>query len=418
MPWYLYLALKQLFTGGQRKFFTAISVLSVALGVGLMIIVLSVMGGFRNEIYKMMVETQGDIVVRCDGTLADPTPVQKLIEKVPGVVATTDFAQGVVGIQFEQRWEFPGIQGIDVDSVNRVMAIDHHMVEGSSADLDDDSIILSSRLARTIGAGVGSRVEVYSPALFENAQSSSVVLPKELRVAGIFQLNNQQLDSSLVIVTLREMQDLYNLGRSVHGIEVKITPGLDVTAETDRINAALVAGQGVLIPRIPGLWAVSWEETNQAILFAIQLEKRLMTFMLLFVVLVAGFLTMSLLLVMVLRKTREIGLLGALGASRLQIALCFSLQGVGIGVVGALCGLGLGFTLLHFRNDIVHFLTRLTQSQSALESVYQVSDLPAVTAASDLVVIVSAAIVLSTLAGIIPAVVAARLKPAEALRNE
>jgi len=418
MPWYLYLALKQLFTGGQRKFFTAISVLSVALGVGLMIIVLSVMGGFRNEIYKMMVETQGDIVVRCDGSFANPAAVQAVIEKVPGVVATTDFAQGVVGIEFQQKWEFPGIQGINVNTVEKVMAIEHHLIEGTLADLDDDSIIVSSRLAQSLGIGVGSKVEVYSPALFENTQSHDLILPKELTVAGLFQLNNQQLDSSLVIVTLREMQDLYQLGHSVHGIEVKIAPGLDVTEETGRINNALIAAQGTLLPAIPGLWAVSWEETNSAILFAIQLEKRLMTFMLLFVVLVSGFLTMSLLLVMVLRKTREIGLLGALGASRLQIALCFSLQGVAIGVVGAAAGLGLGKLMLYFRNDIVHFLTHLTQSQQTLEQVYQVSDLPAVTAASDLVVIISSAIVLSTLAGIIPAIVAARLKPAEALRNE
>ena len=418
MPWYLYLALKQLFASGQRIFFTAISILSVALGVWLMIVVLSVMGGFRAGIHGMMVSTQGDIVVRANEPFDHPEAVQQLIEKVPGVVATTDFAQGVAMVEYEHRPEFPTIQGFNVNSVDRVMAIDEHLLRGSLADLDDDSIILSSELATSIGADLGSKVEVYSPLMLERLQSDEILLPKELTVVGIFQIGHQQLDSSTVIVTLREMQDLYGLGRAVHGIAVKTASELDADDVADRINAALSAAQGSLLPQIPGLWALSWEEINRSILYAIQLEKHLMTFILLFVVLVAGFLTMSLLLVMVLKKTREIGLLGALGASRRQIALCFSLQGVTIGVVGTAGGLVLGFTSLHFRNTIVHALTRMTESQKTLESVYQFSDLPSHTAASDVVVIVVSAILLSTLAGIIPAIVAARLKPAEALRNE
>jgi lipoprotein-releasing system permease protein len=418
MPWYLYLALKQLFAGGQRIFFTSISIVSVALGVTLMLVVLGVMGGFRSGIHNMMIGTQGDIVVRADGPFNRPEAVQKIIEKVPGVVATTDFAQGIVGIEYQHRPEFPGIQGIDVNSVDRVLAVDAHLLRGSLEDLDDDSIILSSQLAVSVGADVGSKIEIYSPLMLERAGTGEILLVKELTVVGIFEIGHQQLDSSTVIVTLREMQDLYGLGRAVHGIQVKIAPGLDADDVAERINAALAAAQGVVLPVIPGLWAVSWEQTNRGILYAIQLEKHLMTFILLFVVLVAGFLTMSLLLVMVLRKTREIGLLGALGASRRGIALCFSIQGVAIGVVGTAAGLCLGFALLHFRNDIVHFLTRITQSQKILESVYQFPDLPAQTAGSDLAVIIVAAILLSTLAGIIPAIVAARLKPAEALRNE
>ena len=144
----------------------------------------------------------------------------------------------------------------------------------------------------------------------------------------------------------------------------------------------------------------------------------MMTFVLLFVVLVAAFLTMSLLLVLVLKKTREIGLLGALGASRRQIALCFCLQGVGIGVVGTAAGLGLGFTVLHFRNDLVRALTHLTGGQELLARFYQFSELPAHLESRDVVFIVVAALLLSTLAGIIPAVMAARLKPVEALRSE
>src|SRR5208337_4272726 len=128
--------------------------------------------------------------------------------------------------------------------------------------------------------------------------------------------------------------------------------------------------------------------------------------------------TMSLLLVLVLKKTREIGLLGALGAGRRAIALCFCLQGVCIGIVGTAGGLVLGFTFLHFRNDVVRLVTRFTGSQAILERFYQFSDLPAHTSGRDLVIVIASAIVLSTLAGIIPAAIAGGMKPAEALRNE
>ncbi len=144
----------------------------------------------------------------------------------------------------------------------------------------------------------------------------------------------------------------------------------------------------------------------------------MMLFVLLFVVLVAAFLTMSLLLVLVLKKTREIGLLGALGASRPMIALCFCLQGVVVGLVGTAGGVALGFTFLHFRNDVVHAITHFTGGQQLLAQFYQFSELPEHLENRDLLIIVLSALVLSTLAGVIPAVIAARLKPVEALRSE
>jgi lipoprotein-releasing system permease protein len=164
--------------------------------------------------------------------------------------------------------------------------------------------------------------------------------------------------------------------------------------------------------------AFSWRNSFADFLWVLQLEKNMMMFMMLFVVLVAAFLTMSLLLVLVMKKTREIGLLGALGASRRQIALCFCLQGVVVGVVGTLGGLVLGFTFLHFRNDVVHAITRFTGGQQLLAQFYQFQELPAHLEMRDLIVIIVSALVLSTLAGIIPAVMAARLKPVEALRSE
>jgi len=140
--------------------------------------------------------------------------------------------------------------------------------------------------------------------------------------------------------------------------------------------------------------------------------------LLLFIILVASFSIMSSLLTTVVRKTREIGLLGALGASPRQIAACFCVQGFLIGLIGTASGLALGFGFLHVRNDLLLLFTKLTGSQATLERFYQFSRVPAHIESIDLVVIIVGTIAISTLAGIFPAWRASRLKPVEALRNE
>jgi lipoprotein-releasing system permease protein len=153
-------------------------------------------------------------------------------------------------------------------------------------------------------------------------------------------------------------------------------------------------------------------------MWVLQMEKSMMLFILMFVVLVAAFMVTSLLLVLVLKKTREIGLLGALGAKRSQIAWCFCAQGMFIGICGVLSGLALGYTLLHFRNEAVMLLSRLAGNENIFAQFYQLTRLPAYTETSDLVVIIAGSLILSTLAGVLPAIIAARLKPVEALRSE
>jgi lipoprotein-releasing system permease protein len=126
----------------------------------------------------------------------------------------------------------------------------------------------------------------------------------------------------------------------------------------------------------------------------------------------------SSLLIAVVRKTREIGVLAALGATPRQLAACFCLQGFLIGLLGTAGGVALGFTFLHYRNAVVRLLTEMTQSQEALLRFYQFSQLPSYTSSGDLVLIITSSIVISTLAGLLPAWRAARLKPVEALRSE
>jgi lipoprotein-releasing system permease protein len=382
----------------------------VALGVALLVISTSVRGGFGYEIRRMIVDTQGEVQVRGEGLIADAAGLQARLATVPGVVATTPFAEGVVQIKFENKAVIPAMQGIDINRVSSVVPLERFIRAGRLDDLDDDSIILSSKLALSLGVRIGSRVEVYSPLLLEKLKNDEVLLPRELRVVGIFEVGHQQLDSSVVLVTLRSMQELYGLGAAIHGVNVKIAPKLDADVVATRINGAL--------PPAAQARARSWMEANQDFLFILQLEKNMIFFLLTFIIIVSAFSVTSSLLISVVRKTREIGLLGALGARPMQVAACFCFQGLLIGATGTVAGLGLGLGTLHFRNELVAAFTRLTASEEVLVRFYQFSQLPAHTAPGDVGLIVACSVVISTLAGLLPAWRAARLKPVEALRNE
>lgn len=412
MPWYLYLALKQLFpTGRKFPFFTAISVLGVALGVAVLVISTSVMDGFGYRIRQMAVDTQGDVQVLIDGGTNNPAGFQAQLGQIPGVVAATPFVNGVGVIEHELRPALPALRGIDVASVTQVVPLEKYTTPSDAfANLDDDSVVLGRQLALTIGANVGDTVEIHTPLEYEKLKNDELLLPRELHVVGLFEIDHPALDSSLVLLTLRTMQDLYGRRGSVDGYDVKIAAGADPDQMAARINAAL--------PPELHAQAFSWIETNHDLLFILQLEKNMIFFLLTFIIIVAAFSVTSSLLISVVRKTREIGLLGALGGKPRQVAACFCFQGFFIGVAGTVGGFALGFGVLYFRDDIVYAFTRITQSEAALQRFYQFSHLPSHSPPAYMAAIVICTIGISTLAGLLPAWRAARLKPVEALRSE
>jgi lipoprotein-releasing system permease protein len=409
VPWYIHLALRQLFPTGRRfPFFTVISTLGVTLGVALLIIVMGVMGGFAYEIRHKIVDTEGDVQVKARGWIQDYPSVVKRVESVPGVAAATPYALDNVMIKFGSKSAYPVLRGLDLASVESVTPLNSYMVVGTLDDLDDDSIILSAQLAQSIGANVGDTIEVYSTLIIQKFSEDAVFLPRQVKIVGILEIGHQQLDSSTVYGTLRLAQDLYGLGSTVHGINVRLSPGVNEDDAAARINAVLPED----------IRAFSWEDSFSDFLWVLNLERNMIFFLLLFIVIVAAFSVMSSLLISVVRKTREIGLLGALGGRPLEVAACFCAQGLLIGILGTGAGLALGFTALAFRNDVVLWITRVTQRQEVMRRFYQFSELPSHTTGSTVALIVVMTIVISTLAGLLPAWKAARLKPVEALRSE
>jgi lipoprotein-releasing system permease protein len=409
MPWFLYLALKQLFPGGKRfPFLTAISVVGVALGVAVLVVVTSVMGGFRYEIRHMIVDTEGDVQVRGEYGIPDYRSVARQIEQVTGVEATTPFVTDFVMLLFQDKPIGTKLVGLDPASVEKVIQLGHYLIAGSFDDLDDDSVILSSGVANSLGATVGDSLEVASPLIYQKMKSDEYVLPRRVRIAGIIHMGNQQLDTDTVYCTLRLAQDLYDKGQGVDGLYVRLKAGSNEDDAAALLNAKLP----------PNFRAQTWMDIYSDFLWVLSLEQNMIFFLLLFIVIVAAFSVTSSLLISVIRKTREIGLLGALGAGPMEVAACFCAQGWLIGIFGTLVGLGLGFGALAVRNDIVLWITRITQRQAVLERFYQFSELPSHPDAHYITLIIVLTIIISTLAGLLPAWRAARLKPVEALRSE
>lgn len=411
MPWFLYLAFKQLFPTGRRfPFFTFMSGLGVSVGVALLVVATSIMGGFGHGIRSMIVDTQGEIQVGSRSLIRDANKLADVVEKFPGVAGASPYARGIVLLLHENRPEYPGIVGVDLNRVEKVIPLNRYMLQGRLEDLDDDSIILSASLAGRLGARVGSEVEVYTPLAFEKLKNDEIMLPRALRVVGVFQIGHQHLDKSLAIAPLRLVQELYGLGKNVHGLNVRLNPGVDEFKTAAAMNDQLFT--------LGDIRAQTWFESESDFQSIVRFEKYMIFFLLAFIVVVAALSIMSSLLISVVRKTREIGLLGALGGSSMQVALCFCAQGFLLGLVGTTAGLGIAWVVLTFRNEIVQVLARLTVGPEVFEQFYGFVNLPSHTTASDLVTIIIGSVVASTLAGLVPAWRAAKLKPVEALRSE
>jgi lipoprotein-releasing system permease protein len=374
-------------------------------------VVISVFNGFGYEIRSKIADTFGDLRVVNGGLLGDPDGLAEILEAKESVDTAVPYAQGIVMVLYENKPLAPIVEGIDVRSDREVQKYGNYLLDGSMDDFDDDSILVSSGFAGQLGLSVGDEVEMYTPLMMLKlleSDGSDVLLPRLVRIGGIFQTGWQRVDENTVISTLRLMQDLYNLGDGAHGIRVELKSGFETEREGREITESL--GRPY--------YAQTWMDANGDYLSIIKLEKRMMFFLLFIIVIVASFSIMSSLLTFVIRKTREIGLFAAMGATPRQLAACFCFQGMIIGVAGTLLGIGFGRTLLYFRNDITSTLSSLLSVADSMNQIYGFAYLPARVQSGDLIVISLLSILIATLAGLVPAYKASKMNPVEALRSE
>lgn len=412
MKWWLYIALKQLFpTGKVVSFFAAVSLLGVALGVLGLFGTQSVMNGFHSEISLKLRDTTGDVIIRNYGRpMHSLETLKELLKSMPEVESVEFVAQGPVMMVVNNVPVFPMLRSYDTISGECALPIrEKKFVRmGSIDDLDDDSIILGQRLAASVGAGVGDKVDVFSPTMLDKIKRDEVPMAASLDVVGLLATDYSQVDSNIALVSLRRMRDLYNLGDGSHSIAIRLKESAKDSAEA---FAKKLVDEDI-VPR--SYYVTTWLGANEAFLRVIKMEKVMMSLIIFLIILVASFSICISLYTSVLRKTREIGLSAAMGARPLQIAATYCFQGFAIGLFGSILGLLLTFLLLHFRAPIAEFIV----GREALIEFYHFARLPVKYELKDALWACGFSIVLCTLAGFLPAIRAARLKASEAMRNE
>lgn len=428
LPFSLFLALRYL--KPKRTFvsiITLISIIGVMLGVTVLILVISVMTGFDRELRKKVIDWDAHILVTTEDVLQDWRDLTVKIRNTPDVVATAPYVQGPVIVEFQNRRLAPMIRGVDPAEEEKVTPLQKFIKKGSM-NLEGDSAVIGVELARKLQIDVGDKLTIYSPGNLSEIMDGikrlektkgaeerqaidklrEVVLPKELTVTGIFETGHYLHDSEFLLVPIFIGQELYGLGDALHGITVRTVDPYGADKVKRDIQRFLA----------PPQYAQTWIDMNNQYFEAVRLERTVMFFLLFFIIIVAAFGIMNTLITVTVQKTRDIGIMKAIGANIWQIVWVFLGQGVVVGVFGTVTGLAAGMTLIRYRNEFSQWLANTLHIEIFPKQVYQFSEIPAEVVPKDVAIICIGAFVICWIFALLPAYRAARLDPVKALRYE
>lgn len=403
----LFLAFKYL--KPKRSFLsvvTLLSLLGVTLGVAVLIVVLSVMTGFDETWRERILSFNAHIKVsEYGGIVRRPETLLTALRGVKGITGAAPNLEGFVFVQAGENFHTPMLRGIDPDLERTVSQVPNYMIAGEFS-VGYGEIIVGSDVALRLGLGLGDKVLVYSPQNF--VARDELRLPEELAVSGIFEVGMYEIDAGYVLTSLETARSIYNVEEGVHSIQVMTSDPMSAPVVARDIRAALG----------PFFEARTWIDLNRQLFTALQTEKNMMFFLLIFITIVAAFGITNTLITLTVQKTHEIGLLKALGFANRRIVGIFLWIGAAQGVLGTGCGLGLGLLALKYRNELLNFISAQFRVDLLPKELYQLSQIPSRTAPSDVITVCVTVLIICTLAGLIPAWRAARLEPVEALRNE
>lgn len=417
-----FIARRYLTAKGKETFLsviTLISVAGVALGVMALIVVQSVMNGFEVDLRDKILGTTAHISVLHIGKegIRDWEGISRRVETVPGVVGTAPFVYFEGILSSKQDSIGVAVRGVDRLTNRRISNIENKMVAGSmdfnvargtpyapmlpgGDALPEDGIVLGSELAKNLGVGLNDTVTLISPQVIWNPLAPVPPRMKNFRVVGIFDVGMFEFDSTLAYVDLATAQEFLGIHDKVNGLEVKVDDIYQAPAIGKRINDVI------------GLpyYARDWTTTHEQLWAMLALEKHTMFVILTLIIIVAAFNILATLIMIVIEKTREIGILKAMGATNAMVVRIFVWQGFVIGGCGTAIGLGAGLALCAVlkRYQFIHLPAE----------VYAMRTLPVLISPWDIVLTCLVALLISTAATLYPAWRASRLEPVEAIQYE
>ena len=394
----LYISWRYLITKRKEKFISLISVISVlgiAIGVMALIIVIGVMTGFDKDLRDKIVGNYSHITITGLNGI-DDKEYGKILSKIsanPDIKGISPYVQGQVLLKEGTQSIAVGLRGIDPATESSVTRITKGMVAGSINDLGQDRVVIGKELALYLGLGINSNLVTYS--------AFSKDKERILKVAGIFSSGMYDYDLNLIFTDTKTAQDIMGLNNKYTAIAVKLA---DLNS-ADKVKLELINALGF------NYSIKTWMEANSNFFAALKLEKLTMFIILTLIILVASFNIISTLVVMVVEKTRDIGILKAVGMSSGRIRKIFTYEGLIIGALGIISGTIGGLLLCG--------LLKKYQFIKLPQDIYYIDRLPvSIEFWPDIVLIISAAALITFISTIYPAYKASRLNPVEALRYE
>jgi lipoprotein-releasing system permease protein len=392
------------------SFISLISMLGIGLGVAALIVVLSVMNGFQQELRTRILGVVSHIQVYGEGGELDNwAATLNAVSRHPRVLAAAPYVQGQGMLTLEDKVRGTVVRGIVPDAEDKVADFARHMKIGSLDLLvpGEFRIILGMELANALNVGIGDKVTLITP---QGLVTPAAVLPriKQFKVVGVFEAGMFEFDSGLALIHLADGQKLYRMDDRVSGVRLK----------TDDLFAAPRIGRELLGHLGAYTHVSDWTRSHANFFRAVQIEKNMMFLILLLIVAVAAFNIVSTLVMAVQDKNADIAILRTLGASPGSIMQIFVVQGMLIGVVGLTLGVVGGLALAFNLESVIPFIERLAGTEFWSKDVYYINYMPSQVQWPDVVTIASVSFVMTLLATLYPSWRASRVNPAEALRYE